>query len=171
MKWKRSEDRRFKRRQTKSKKQKTKKQKAQSTISENCWLEVIWKKEKKKKKKWEKKWDYIDEKMNDWSAERKVNNWDAKFYEAARSDRKNVVSMRDNWLRTTKLYDFDNFDDEELENEFDHLIDDRIRSDSQWYKTMIRLSWWCKLMLSFVAMNANMCDVFSILVEWCYLCV
>ena len=116
------------------------------------------KRKEKKKKKWEKKWDYIDEKKSDWDAERKVNDWDAKSYETARDDRKNVVSMKGNWLRA-RLYDFDNFDDEELDDEFDHLINDRIRPDNQWYKTMIWLSWWCKLMLSFVAMNAEVCDM------------
>ena len=82
-------------------------------------------------------------KKSDWDAERKVSDWNAKFYEAARNDRKNVVSMRDNWLRATGLYNFDNFGDEGFDDEFDHLIDDRIRFDSRWYKTMIWLSWWC----------------------------
>ena len=92
---------------TTDKKQNNKRQKnkkAQSTISENCWLEVIWKKEKKKKK-WEKKWDYIDEKMSDWNAGRKVGGWSAKPYGAARGDRKNVVPVRGNWLRAAGLYD------------------------------------------------------------------
>ena len=86
-----------------------------------------------------------------------MSDWNAKSYETARNDRKNVVSMRNNWLRA-KSYNFDNFDDEELDDEFDHLIDDRIRLDSQWYKTMIWLFWWCRLMLSFVAV-CTLCDV------------
>ena len=97
--------------QTTSKKQKTKDKKQKRAISEDCWLEMIWKKKKKKKKKWEKKWDYIDEKMSDWNAERKVSDWGAKSYGAARDDRKNVVSMRGNcgektrdWLRAAGLY-------------------------------------------------------------------
>ena len=116
--WKRNEkkakidiksDNWLKSRQAKDKKQKAKKNKRHKAqylrIADLKWYE-------EKKKKWEKKWDYIDEKTNDWDVERKVNDWDAKPYEAARDDRKNVVSMKSNcgektrdWLRTAGLYD------------------------------------------------------------------
>ena len=128
---------------TKSKKQKTTKQ--TRVISENCWLEVIWRKRKEEEKVKEEmklykreKWvtETLDEKMNDWDANSEMNE---------RFDEKNTwLTANDEiiWWET-ESYDFDNFDDEELDDEFDHLIDDRIRSDSQWYKTMIWLSWWC----------------------------
>ena len=85
---------------TKNKRQKkNKRHKAQYLrIADLKWYE-------EKEKKWEQKWDYIDEKMNDWDAERKVDDWGAKPYEAARDDRKNVVSVRGNWLRAAGLYD------------------------------------------------------------------
>ena len=64
----------------------------------------------------------------------------------------------------TRSYDFDNFDDEELDDdEFDHLIDDRIRFDSQWYKTMIWLFWWCSWCYHLLheALKYDMCIKFA----------
>ena len=90
------------RRQAKNKTKK--KRKAKQSIWE-CWRKVIWRKKKKRERSERRKWDYIDEKKNDWDAERKVSDWDAKSYETARGDRKNVVPVRGNWLRTAGLYD------------------------------------------------------------------
>ena len=98
----------FKRRQTKSKNKRQKNKKHQYLrIADLKWYEE---KEKKKKKKWEKKWNYIDEKMNDWNAERKMNDWDANFEMNAGFLRRNntwlTASDETVWWET-KSYDFD----------------------------------------------------------------
>ena len=116
-------------------------------------VDLKWYEEKKRKEeKMRKKMKLYRRKMSDWNAKRKMNDWSAKSYEAAWNDRKNVVSMRDNCggktrdrLRTTELYDFDNFDDEELDDEFDHLIDDFIdlivNDIKRWYDYLDDASW------------------------------
>ena len=117
------------------------------------------KRKEKKKKKWEKKWDYIDEK---WMTEGKMSDWDASLEMNAEFLRRNNTWLTANddavWWET-KSYNFDNFDDEKLDDEFWSFNWWFYQSDSQWYKTMIWLSWWCKLMLLFVAMNAEVCDI------------
>ena len=58
------------------------------------------------------------------------------------------------WVEETRSYDFDNFDDEELM--MINLIDNFIK----WYDYLMM-----QLMLSFVAVNAIIWDVFSILFD------
>ena len=62
---------------------------------QNIWDVDVWsnmkRKKKKKKKKWEKKWDYIDERMNDWDAERKVSDWNASLEMNEEFDEKHVI--------------------------------------------------------------------------------
>ena len=77
------------------------------------------KKKKKKKKKWEKKWDYVDEKMNDWDAERKMSDWDANFEMNERFLRRKSI-----WLMNERRNYLISFDDKELDDKFDHLIDE-----------------------------------------------
>ena len=67
--------------------------------------------------------------MNDWDAWRKMSDWDVSLEMSER-----LLRRKNTWLTVNdeiiwwkaKLYDFDNFDDKELDNEFDHLIDDFI---------------------------------------------
>ena len=112
------------------------------TCNESCLTyEVIWKeKKKRKKKKWEKKWDYIDEK-NEWlRSERKMSGWDA----SPEVDER-FLRRKNTWLTAEGAgsYDFDTSMMKDFDDEFNHLIDDRIRPDNQWYKAMIWLFWWC----------------------------
>ena len=121
-------------------KTKDRKQKAQST-KHNIWGLLTWSdmKRKEKKKRWEKKWNLYRRKVNDWDAERKMSDWNASLEMNER-----FLRRKNTWLTANDgVIWFRYFDDEELDGEFDHLIDDRIRPDSQWYKTMIWLSWWC----------------------------
>ena len=58
-------------------------------------------------------------KMSDWNAERKLNDWSASLEMNARFLRRKSI-----WLTNEKRNYMISFDVEELDDEFDHLIDE-----------------------------------------------
>ena len=74
------------------------------------------KKKKREEEKMREKWDYIDEKIDDWDVERKMSDWDASLEIDAGFLRRSI------WLTDEGRGYTISFGDGGLGDEFDHLV-------------------------------------------------
>ena len=82
---------------------------------------MIWKEKKKEEEKEVKeKVRLYRRKMSDWDAARKMSDWSASFEINER-----FLRWKSIWLTNERRNYTISFDDEELDDEFDHLIDEK----------------------------------------------